>query len=433
MTAPGHWLTLSESAAKSSEPSWFREHRARGRARFEAEGFPTRRSEAWRYTNLRALAEGQHEIAAPVTDEVARDLSEPWRLSPSSPRVVFVDGHLSLAASSFGGLPNGVTIRPIAESFDACRELLGDSDFADGFSGLMASLSGDGVLIDVGNGVSCPDPIQVLHLSSAGGRETVSSVDVLVRVGRGAEACVFEGIGGESTASSLKSIRLHAQIDDEASFDFVSLQREVDKSTHFGSQRYELGREARLTSTILSLGARLSRNELRLRFNGTGAGATLRALCVGSGTRQLDHHTVVDHAAAECESDQAYRYLLDDSSHGVFAGRVIVARDAQQTAAEQLNNNLMLTADARIDTRPMLEIGADDVKCGHGATIGRLDPEELFYLASRGIDVARGTQMILGGWADTSVNEVRHAELRDVVRRATREKLAGLAVVGGAE
>ncbi len=387
-------------------------------AQFIALGIPTTRDEAWKYTNLKRLESRALVLPEPVTavdpDFEARLLRAPaWR------RIVFVNGSHAPLLSSAASAEPGVRIRSLAtvlrESADEGVKLLdsGDPSASARFELLNRAFVEDGLVIDVDAGVELVQPIYVVFASSGAGRAAMTSPRIIVRAGSNARLTLIEHHIAADRAEHVVNAVSRLSLAAGATVEHYRLRQESSQVIHLGSVSAEIGRSARYISHTLSLGGSLARLDLTARLTGEGASASLNGVFLADGTQHVDTHTCLEHLVPNTQSTEDYRGLADGKGRGVFNGKVIVHQQAQKTDARQSSRNLLLSATAEIDTRPELEIHADDVKCSHGATTGQLDPVALFYLRSRGISEqdARGllavafVESVLAGMSALPVRE----------------------------
>jgi Fe-S cluster assembly protein SufD len=392
---------------------------ARGAAleRFTREGVPHTRMEDWKYTSLASLERRPLPVAAPAEDLPAlAQLLEQAVLPEAIHRLVFVDGHYAPSLSCHQ-LPAGARVGALASRIDA-EPQAGLPWSADGGSALVAlnlAFSADGLDLELDPGVMVADPILVLFV---GLRPDHSSFPASrLRLGAGAQACLVEQHLSLHQGTGVTTAVERISLATGALLQHIKVQHEGTRVVHISDCEVQVAQDARFDSLVLALGGQLAREDLRITLGGPRAHAGLDGLYLARERMHLDHHTTVLHASPDCSSQQTYRGILDDAGRGVFNGRVVVARDAQRTDARQSNANLLLSESAEIDTKPQLEIFADDVKCSHGATVGQLDPAELFYLRSRGLDAAAARTLVTFAFAARSLASVPagtalHAGLR---------------------
>jgi Fe-S cluster assembly protein SufD len=388
------------AARPSTEPEWLRARRAAGIAAFEQIGFPTLKHEDWRHTSVAPIARSRFARAAAM----AADAVDPAVLDTLSfcqafqgHQLVFVNGRYAPELSS-APMADGVHLRSLREVLDRQPQLvepyLDRQAVGPGrpFSALNSAFLDDGAAVFVPAGQVLADPIHLVFFSAPGAAApTASHPRVVVVAGRNSQASVVESYGGTVGARYLTNQVTEVVLEDGAVVDHYRLQRESLAAFHLGTLCVTQGRASRFTSHAVSLGAALSRVDIRQVFAGEGGECTLNGLFLGEDSQHTDTHTWVDHAQPHCSTRELYKGIVDDRARGVFVGKILVRPGAQKTDAIQTNKNLILSREALVDSLPQLEILADDVKCKHGSTTGQLDPLALFYLRSRGIgeDVAR--------------------------------------------
>jgi Fe-S cluster assembly protein SufD len=363
---------------------------------FLALGLPTTRDEPWKYTSLRRFESRTLALPEPATAVDAglesRLLEAGWR------RIVFINGRHAPAQSSEFESGIGLQIRTVAAVLqDAPQDaitLLGSDAVSTSarFDLLNRAFVDEGIVIDVPAGTELAQPLYIVFESSGSARATLTTPRVIVRAGANARFTLIEHhVSGERAEHCVAAVT-HLSLADGSHVEHYRLRQEGAQVIHLGSISADVGRSARYVSHTLSLGGTLSRLDLAIRLLGNGANCELNGVFLADGTQHTDTHSCIEHLVPGTQSSQDYRGLADGKGRGVFNGKVVVHKDAQKTDAKQSSRNLLLSNTAEIDTRPELEIYADDVKCSHGATTGQLDQTALFYLRSRGIaeDEARG-------------------------------------------
>ena len=402
-------------------------------AAFEARGLPTTRQEAWRSTSVAQL--GKIPFHAPEDRTASSPAAQEMSLSGyEGLRIVLVSGRFAPEMSRLATVPAGVRIESLAaalrerpqETGARLLSLVGAED-AGAFPSLNAALFEDGALITVDPGVVVSRPIHVVHVADAAGEPVLCSPRLLVSLGEGAQATIVETHGGRA-GESLTNAVTEIDLGPGSVLDHVQLQIQAPGAWHVSTTRARVARSATYRSHVFSLGARLSRHDLWVGLAGEGASAELNALSVLAGSQHADHHTFVDHASPHCTSNQVYEGAYGGASRGVFHGAVRVAPDAQRTAAHQKNRNLIVSDDALVDSKPELEIHADDVKCTHGATIGQLDEDHLFYLRSRGLDAREARRMLVRGFLQGQVDRLRNDELRADIGARVLARIADMEI-----
>jgi Fe-S cluster assembly protein SufD len=411
-------------------PQWLRDLRQAGIDRFAAVGFPTTREEAWRFTDIAPLAGTPFGPPQPSGAGAPSQVVESILGGPSALRLVFVDGAYDAALSSLSGIPSGVRLGSLGDALRADGDLLAGhvGRYArieqNPFTALNTAFLQDGGLVHVGPGVSVEQPIYLLFLTSSAGRESLIHPRSLLVLEPGATAAVVETYaaldGGQYLTNSVTELVLA----EGARAHHLRIQRESDAAFHMATSQTYQGKDSRLLSCSVALGSALSRHDVNAVLDGTGAELLLNGLSVLAGRQHVDHHTTIEHARPHCESHELFNGIFADHARGVFTGRIIVRPGAQQTDSKQTNNNVLLSEAARADSQPQLEIYADDVKCTHGATIGPLDPNALFYLQTRGVDARDARQLLTYGFAADVVSRLEVPELRKRLNELVEARLA---------
>ena len=415
----------------NGEPEWLSAHRRRGLTRFVEQGFPSRRSEAWRYIDLRALEE-KPMLPAGALDTVAsaaRAQLADVAFSEAAYRLVLVDGRYAPELSVVGGLPSGVrlggTAMTIAERPDLVRSSIEASPFDSErpFVALNAAFFGDGFVLDIAPGVALDRPIEIIHLASAGTGGSLHTRS-LVRAGAGSRASILETFAGNGDYWRNDVVELHLAAG--AQFARVALVEEATEALHIGELLAVLGPGSRLTGLVLLLGGRTVRHEATIRSDGEATRCALHGAFILSGHQEANIVTTVDHAAPGGETREIFKGVAAGRAHGAFQGRIAVRPGAQKVDAHQLSRNLVLSPRAAIDTKPELEIYADDVKCSHGAAVGDLDEAALFYLRTRGIGREEARRILIEAFVREVVELVELPAVREHVLSRLARRLAML-------
>ena len=396
--------------------------RLEGSRAFASAGVPTTKNENWRFTNLKGLASTPHEFAGSATADIS-----PWRIADSH-RLVFVNGRFAAELSELGDLPDGVTVSPLAVALAAGVER---AAFALGkgvdlvnhpFAALNTANFVDGAFIQLSRGAVAEKPIHLIFVAAGNDRPTWSAPRTLVSADSTSEATIIEhyvGTGGETLTVPVTEFHLAPA----ANIKHVRLQEETRTARHIALQTSRQGRDSRLESVALNVGAALSRTNIDAELGAPGAHASLDGLYLVEDTQHTDTQIKVRHSAPHCTSHELYKGILDGKSRAVFNGRIVVDPGAQKTDAIQSNRNLLLSAGALVNSNPQLEILADDVRCTHGSTVGRLDEEAIFYLRSRGIGRATAESLLTYAFAAEIVQEIPVAEIRERMERHLVERL----------
>jgi len=425
------WLenfTEFEKQAAGQKLPWLKKLREDAFARFCEVGFPTTRDEDWRFTNVSAIARTQFRPAK--TTRLAPGDTTAWRVDNVAATLVFVNGRFERELSKLDGLPKGVTVASLREQIETHPEELEKhlGRYAemkrDPFVALNTAFLGDGAYVHVARGVVLEAPVYLLYLSTKEDTPTMTHPRNLIVAEDEAAVAVIEdyaSVGGESVVFSNAVTELIAGESTVAQHYLI--EREHLKAFNVSTLRIEQGRSANVASHSLLLGGGLVRNNVHPVLAGEGGECLINGLFWGTGRQHLDNYMHVEHAAPHCGSRQFYNGILDGQAHGVFHGRIVVHKIAQKTDAKQTNRNLLLSDDAQIDTKPQLEIYADDVKCTHGATIGQIEENALFYLQSRGISEAEARKLLLMAFAEECVDRMQSSVAREHIERLIAEHL----------
>jgi Fe-S cluster assembly protein SufD len=395
-------------------------------SRFAATGFPTTRDEEWRFTNVQPIA--KTEFARPSAAEVSLGAAEPFLLAAEMPhRVVLVNGRWSQALSSIDALPAGVSVRGLRDVLDSpapgLRLSLSDTPAQTPFVDLNTAFFEDGVIVDVAPKTVLADPLHIVCLTSPGTQPAMVCPRILVVAGELSQIFIVESYGGVADGVTLTNAVTQVDVAPGAMVDHVKFQREQASTFHMAATFAHVERAGRFTSHAVTLGGKIARNDIVSTLAGDGAECTLDGLYVADGDTMVDTHTTIDHAMPNCPSHELYKGILAGRSRAVFNGKIIVRQDAQKTNAKQTNKALLLTDEAQVNTKPQLEIFADDVKCTHGAAIGQLDEDALFYMQARGIAAADARNLMIHAFAGEVLDGVKEDIVRETAMRLLEQKL----------
>jgi Fe-S cluster assembly protein SufD len=403
-------------------PVWLKELRESAIASFSKLGFPTTRDEDWKYTNVGPIASTAFERRGPLGQDPAVWADEIFALSftePNSNRLVFVNGAYSPELSSLHGLPRGVRVESFADALRAGDEVLHDhlSRYVryrkHSFAALNTAFVEDGALVLVPKGDVIEEPIHLVFVSVGENRPTVSHPRNLIIVGEGSQARIVESHIGTSSGAYFANAVTELVGGEGASIEHYLLQREGETGFHIGTLEAQLRRQCTLVAHCITLAGSLIRNDAHVVLNGEGSECSLNGLYLVEGRQHVDNHTEIEHCMPRAKSMELYKGILSGSAHGVFDGKILVHKDAQKSDARQTNKNLLLSEGAVINTKPQLEIYADDVKCSHGSTVGQLDRDALFYLRSRGIDLGAAQSLLSYAFASDVLSGIKIALLRE--------------------
>ena len=402
-------------APAAREPAWLADGRRAALARFEALRLPTARHEDWRFTSLSAMGAVPFG-RAPGGDRALAAALLARSPSPEGPRLVFVNGRLDPALSTRGGLPQGAILSSLAEALrelpEKVRPHLGRLARPDdhAFVAANAALFEDGGFVLLPRGAGIDLPLALVFVTDAAAGPVAVHPRTLVIAEEGARGTIEEVFVGRG--ASLTNAVTELVLGDGASLEHVRIQVEPAEAFHVGSVHAEQGAESTLAAHAFTLGARLTRSELWARLGGEGAKVAANGLYMADGAQIADHFSWIEHAVPRCTTTESYKGILDGAARGVFSGRIRVLPGAQKTVAHQSSSSLLLSDDAIADAKPQLEIFADDVKCGHGGTVGQLDEVALFYLRSRGVPEAEAKSLLVWAFASEMVGLVAAPALR---------------------
>lgn len=402
--------------------------RARGLARLQSLTVPTTRDEEWRFTDLAPLLRHTYSAAggAPAVTLAAL---EPWLLpEAAASRLVFVNG-IYAPQLSVSALPAGVRVCLLSEALidptlaSRVHKALDTAGEPTVFAALNAALCGEGAVLLIEANQVVAAPLQVLFVSVPQSAAHVAAPRCLVLAERGSQATIVEDYVSLADGNYFTTAVSEWALGEGAQLKHAKLQREAPSAFHIASTAVSLARDAQYLSTAITLGARLSRHDVRVRLAAEGAHCTVNGLSLLAGRQLGDTHSLIDHAMPHCSSAQLHKCIVDDNAHAVFNGKVRVRRDAQQTDSRQSSRNLLLSEKARVDTKPELQIDADDVKCAHGATVGQLDMDEVFYLQSRGLSQSASRSLLTFAFAAEIIDRLPVASLHDSLRHWVIERM----------
>ncbi len=411
-----------EQELGADKPQWLRDLQRRGLARFRELGFPTTKLEDWRFTNVASLA--KQDFIAPLTPRVpgqvhdAGELAAQALLDDSFHRLVFINGRFAAEFSRIGELPEGVQVNHLEQVLrtqaDQIGEQLGQQASLENASltALNTAMFQDGAVISVAAGVQLETPIHLVFITERDEQAVASFPRSLIKLGKGSNVQVLETHVGSPGATYFTNSVLEIELDDEAELDHYKLQSDSIAAHHIAATHVHQRGQSIYRNHYFAFGGALSRNEIACTLDGEQVQTILNGLYMISGDQLADCRTRIEHAKPNCESHEMYKGILDNHARGVFNGRIHVHPDAQKTDAKQSNQAILLSDDAVIDTKPELEIYADDVRCTHGATVGELDDTALFYLRSRGIPEPLAHKMLIFAFANDVVQGAKIEPLK---------------------
>lgn len=419
-----------ESFAKGrvgQEASWLSTLRKAGIARFAETGYPTVQDEDWRFTNVAPLTK------MPLAPLEGRSLPPASALEKlafhglDAVRLVFVNGHFAPELSSPGPQQAGVVVTSLSAALTQRAEILERhlgryaQSSHNAFLALNTAFFTDGALVHVAAGQSLDRPVLLLHIGDTAG--ATAHVRHLIIAEAQSRVTVLEHYVSGTPGGHLTNAVTELVAGEGAQIEHCKFQEESPSAYHMASIHAELARSANVIAHSFALGARLSRNNIRTILGGEGVECILNGLYLTKDDQLADHHMIVEHAKPHCNSHEYFNGILDGRSRGVFHGRILVRPDAQKTDAKQTNKNILLSDDAGVNTKPQLEIYADDVKCTHGATIGQLNEESVFYLRARGIGLENARRMLMHAFAGEIIERIRHEPVRELLDKLVWDRL----------
>lgn len=444
LTDPGrgierHLEKFGRFEKRLSSPSWVYPLRKAGMARFAEIGFPTAKDEDWRFTSVTPIARLPFRpVFEPQQEQVfTRESIASLPLAGlQTVRLVFVDGHYKPELSSHRALPPGVTVTSLAAALasgnpELEKHLARHADQEkQPFTALNTAFFQDGAFVSVPDGVHLETPVHLLFLNRGGEQGATISPRIFFQAGNRSKVTLIEQFHGVGAAAYLTNAVTEMLVGDDAQVEHCKFQDEAPAAFHIAALHAVVGRASNVISHSISTGAKLARNNIRTVLAGEGLECTLNGLYLTKGDQLADHHMVVEHAQPNCASHEYFNGILDGKSKGVFHGRILVRQIAQKTDAKQTNKNLLLSDTATVDTKPQLEIYADDVKCTHGATIGQLNEEGIFYLRARGIGLETARRMLVHAFAGEIIERIRHEQLRQEMDKLVWDRLEANPHVG---
>ncbi len=435
-TAPvAHASVFADQAAAAAVDASapFAVLRQAGAEAFARLGFPTTRNEDWAYTSVSTLANttfvpaGEREATALASTS----LLTPFLFDAAWPTIVLHNGRFSPSLSSLTSLPEGIRVSTLADVAEQDAELLArflgvaaPAD-RDGFSALNAAFAGEGVFVHVAKEMVSDVPVHIVHVTDHAGAGVMSHPRHVLVAERHAKATVIASYVALDDVTSFTNAVTEVYVEDGATLQLLQIQREARSAFHVGTVEARQGRDSHFLTFTFQTGGQLSRSNVYTELRGDGGGTTLNGLYMLDGEQHGDHQTRVEHVAPNCFSREMYKGLLDDASHGVFNGKVYVHPEAQKTDGKQTNNTMLLSEKAQIDTKPQLEIFADDVKCTHGATVGRIDEMSLFYLKTRGISQTLAKQLLMYAFAADVLETIENETVKELLEQLTMQRFTG--------
>ena len=427
-----HWQAAFAARAVRDEPQWLTPMRRSAMASFGRLGFPTPALEDWHYTSLSSIADVPYTIGGAASSTTVADLTA-YMINADWPTIVLLNGSYSPSLSSLDTLAAGVRVMDLItamrEQPALVQQHLGSVAVSEhAMTALNTGLMQDGVVVFVPANVVSDTPIHVLHVSDSAAAASATFPRTLIVAERSAMVTVLESFVGLADVAYFTNHVAEVVVGENATVNHTKIQRESEQATHVSMTEVHQARDSHYVNFSMAVGASLSRTNVYTVLDGENCGATLNGLYLGKGSQHTDHQTRIEHAQPNCFSRELYKGVLDGSSHAVFNGKVYVHAIAQKTDGKQSNHTLLLSPDAKIDTKPQLEIFADDVKCTHGATVGRMDEAGLFYMKSRGVPSETARRLLTYAFAADVIETIANDTLKHALEQLTLERYAGSAV-----
>lgn len=417
-----------EKRLNGGKESFIHQKRRDALSNFRKLDFPTTSNEEWKYTSIAPLLKhnfvpsyekkniSKEFIKSLLFDEMEHSL------------IVFVNGRYSAEHTDLLNLPKGVIVGSFAEEIKKKNDVLIKhfGKYADYdnhiFTALSTAYTDDGAFIYVPAGKIVEEPIHIIFITDSGNEKILTQPRNLFIAEKNSQVTIIEHYFGNDGEIYFTNSVTEIVAEENAIVDHIKLQEESKNAFHIARMEVNQERSSNFSSHLISTGADLTRNDFNAKFNDEGGECTLNGLYMIDGTQLFDAHTLMDHAKPHCNSHEHYKGILDDKSRGVFNGKIIVRQDAQKTNAFQENNSILLSDEALVNTKPQLEIFADDVKCSHGATIGQMDDDAKFYLKSRGIGEEASNSILLHAFASDVITSIKIESIRNYIEKIISDK-----------
>ncbi|MBL1213070.1 MAG: Fe-S cluster assembly protein SufD [Ignavibacteriae bacterium] len=418
-----------ENKLNGQSKTYLHKLRKNAAVKFGELNFPTLKDEEWKYTNVKPILEHQFKLSESSETPTDIDLSRYLFDGFDSHTLIFINGRFSEELSSIKELPKGVIVDSLNNISQNNPELL-QKYFKEGegidnaFNALNNTFASDGLIVSVPNNVIVEKPIQVLFLSGDKNEAVLSVPKNLIIAGANSQAKIIINYYGISSNPYLKNITTDIHLEESAIVDLYKIENEDDKNGYHIEKTQVHQKESSVFSHYsINFGGKIVRNDLKSKLNGENIECNFFGLYLASGDQHIDNHTFVDHAQPNSVSNELYKGILDDNSKGVFSGKILVRQPAQKTNAYQSNKTVLLSDGASVDTKPQLEIYADDVKCSHGATVGHLDKTAYFYILSRGIPAELAKSMLIRAFVNDVIESVKIEPLKEKLNHMIFEQL----------
>lgn len=414
-----HYLNNHDSFLKSlsKEPDWLLKKRKISLQKFSELGFPSRKTEEWRYLNLKPLQSLNFDLKAPSQEKESEKLKEAFLKNHQGPRFVFLNGKFSSEASDLKKI-KGLRIQSFSEISEPQKiESLLHSE-SNAFSALNLAYLKEAYLIEIDDEIEIQDSLHFIHFNNQSDQKNFNNTRFIFKIGKNSKLSLIETFFSESEISYWNNQNSSFLCDENSSVTHYKIQNESQNAFHISETQIHQKEKSQFKSTSIALGAQTYRNTLHFKQEGEFCHSESQGLSLISGNQEADQHVLIDHLKAHGSSKTVYKSICDEKSKGIFDGKVVVHPHAQKTEAEQSCKYLLLSQDAEADPKPQLEIYADDVKCAHGATVGQLDETSLFYLRSRGIPEDHARKLLTFAFASEILSQIDHESFKKQVSKA---------------
>ena len=421
------FASIAESARLvGHDLPWLKALRLQALVQFNDKSLPSKKEEDWKYTHLWELAQHTFEHQAKESSLSAEQVEQLAVLKlKQSYRVVIIDGVFSVEHSQLAQLPTGLTISRLSEGLEQAQPYLNKQISLDkaGFNGLNTLLMNDGVVITVDSGVKIEQPIEVLLINSGETESLASHLRHVIVLADNSQATVIEHYISLNDAVTLTNVVSEVVLAESAELNHYKLQQESSNAFHISTMAAKQATKSQWRTNNIALGGKLARTDVHSQLLGEAAHTQMDGLYLLNNEQHIDTHTRIDHAVPNTTSDELYKGIMDDNSHAVFNGKVMVHKDAQKTDANQQNHNLLLSRGCEIDSKPEMEIYADDVKCGHGSTVGQLNADHLFFLRARGLDEVSARSLLTYAFAADVLDRIPSDAIRQALSAVIEQHL----------
>ena len=415
--AVGHYLAEFDRFRQRLPDDRLAQRRARALAFLKDHGFPTRKKETWKYTDVAPITRRRFTLPEAAPPRVDESFIESLRFPGlSGGEMIFVNGHFAPTLSDVAKLPAGAAAQSLRET----RGAKPDEEIEHGFTALNAAFLNDGACVEIAAGVEIDKPLHLIYAAEAahdGAGPLAAHPRNLIKLGRHAKATIIETCAGPEGAEYFTNSHTEIRAEAGARLSYYKIQQESQRAFHVATTRIKQQRDSWVDCHALSLGGALARSDIAVALEEPGAEVKLNGLYLADHRQHLDNHILVEHQQPRTRSDEHYRGVINGHARAVFNGKAVVREQAQKIEAHQSNANLLLSGNAEVDAKPELEIYADDVKCSHGATVGRLDETMLFYLRARGLDKETAKSLLIYAFADAVISDIPLPQIRKRLER----------------